>query len=225
MIRPDQRIQSVPPGDKPIVSATISVNLSTVTERTLVERPLVDRAREGDRVALGQLVRQNAPMVERMLHRLLGPRRDMEDLTQSVFFEMSRALPGFRGDSTFSTFLGGITVRIARRAMRPTAWQRRTTPMLDEPVVEHGSPDRVAHAQERLRRAQVILDDLPEAQRTAFVLWALEGHDPSVIAQMTSSTVAATRSRIYYAQKKLEESARRDPWLAEWLAGGDDEVE
>ncbi len=185
---------------------------------------LVDRARAGDRAALAELVRANVPQVERMLHRILGPRRDMDDLVQNVFLELSRALHTFRGDSAFSTFLGGITIRVARRAMRPSAWQRRSTLLLEEPVVEHSEPDVSAHAQERLRRAQRLLDGLPEAQRTAFVLWALEGLDPATIAAMTDSTVAATRSRIFYAQKRLEEGAQRDPWLAEWLSGGDDEA-
>lgn len=217
--------ETPPPGDKRDVSTSITVNLPVVREHDGAERSVVDRARAGDRAAIGQLVRQHASYVERLLHRILGPRRDMDDLTQNVFYEMSRALPTFRGESAFSTFLGGITVRIARRAMRPTAYQKRGTPLLEEPAVEDDCPDRRARAKERLRRAQRLLDELPEAQRTAFMLWALEGVEPSVIAEMTGSTLSATRSRIFYAQKKLEEGAAKDPWLAEWLKGGDDAPE
>lgn len=186
------------------------------------QRSLLDRARSGDAEALGELVRSTVPQVERMLHRLLGPRRDHDDLVQNVYLELARSIGSFRGDSAFSTFVGGITVRIARRAMRPTAWQRKSTPLLEEPVVEGSEPDHKAHADELLRRAMKLLDGLPEVQRTAFVLWALEGQDPATIAEMMDATVPATRSRIYYAQKRLEEGAQRDPWLAEWLMGGDD---
>src|SRR6185436_12549426 len=70
---------------------------------------LVMRARAGDASALESVVRQQLPRVERLLRRLLGHRADMDDLVQTVFLEMCRALPGFRGDSSFSTFVGGIT--------------------------------------------------------------------------------------------------------------------
>lgn len=212
-------------GDSRLVPPYVSVSVSAVPALATSEESLLARARSGDPAALDHLVRRHLGQVERMLHRLLGPRRDMDDLVQNVFLELARSIHGFRGDSAFSTFLGGITVRVARRAMRPSAWQRRGTPLLEEPLVDDHRPDRATVSAERLRRAQALLTALPEAQRTAFVLWALEGYDPATIAEMTQSTVAATRSRIFYAQRRLEEGAAKDPWLAEWTRGGEDEPE
>lgn len=194
-----------------------------MSEPPRAQASLVERARRGDAEALGELVRTSIPQVERMLHRLLGHRRDHEDLVQSVFLELARSIGSFRGESAFSTFVGGITIRIARRARRPTAWQRRSTPLLEEPVVEGTEPEHKVNADELLRRAMSLLDDLPEVQRTAFVLWALEGHDPATIATMMEATLPATRSRIFYAQKRLAQGAEQDPWLSEWLLGGRDE--
>jgi RNA polymerase sigma-70 factor (ECF subfamily) len=180
---------------------------------------LVARACAGDRAALQLLARQELPRVERLLRRMLGPRNDLEDLVQTVFLEMCRALPGFRGESAISTFIGGITVRVARRAMRPTAWVRFRSPMPDEHPAGPDRPDARAVASEQLRRLDRALSKLSADKRIAFVLWAIEGNDVQVIADVTGASVSATRSRIYYAQKELKEMAAADPYLRELIEG------
>jgi RNA polymerase sigma-70 factor (ECF subfamily) len=145
----------------------------------------------------------------------------MEDLVQNVFLEMCRSLPEFRGDSSLSTFVGGIAVRIARRAMRPTAWFRLRGPMPEEPPASSDRPHDNAVAAEQLRRVDVGLAKLSAEKRVAFALWALEGHEVAVVAEMMSASVAATRSRIYYAQKELKALAARDPYLRALLEGTD----
>jgi RNA polymerase sigma-70 factor (ECF subfamily) len=155
--------------------------------------------------------------VERLLLRILGPRADLEDLVQTVFLETCRALPGFRGDSALSTFIGGITVRVARRAMRPSAWTRRRAPMSDEPPSLQAGPEREAVAQEQLRRVRTALERLAPKKRVAFMLWAFEGLSVQEVAETTGHSVSATRSQIYYAQKELRARAQKDPYLVELL--------
>ena len=178
---------------------------------------LVLRARAGDASALESIVRQQLPRVERLLRRLLGHRADMDDLVQTVFLEMCRALPGFRGESSISTFVGGITVRVARRAMRPTAWWRRRGAMPEDVVAAGTGPDHGAIASEQLRRVQSVLENISDDKRIAFVLWALEGMDVESIAETTGASVSATRSRIFYAQKELKAAAAQDPYLRDLL--------
>jgi RNA polymerase sigma-70 factor, ECF subfamily len=177
---------------------------------------LVARARAGDAAALDALARRELPRVERLLGKLLGPRRDLEDLVQTVFVELMRSLDRFRGESQLSTFVGGITVQIARRAMRRSAWDRRKLPM---PEVEMEAPepaiDDVAHHRAQLAALRIALDALSEEHRVALLLWALEGLEPSTIAEMTGATVSATRSRIWWAQKHLRRAAAREPLLHE----------
>jgi RNA polymerase sigma-70 factor (ECF subfamily) len=177
--------------------------------------------RTGDAARLEGIARQELPRVERLLRRLLGPRSDMEDLVQTVFLETCRALPGFRGDSSISTFVGGITVRVARRAMRPSAWARLRSREPMPTLVSSDRPDRGAIAAEQLRRVERVLETLSADKRIAFSLWALEGMDPQSIAELTGASLAATRSRIFYAQKALREAARRDAYLAELVEGSD----
>ena len=159
--------------------------------------------------------------MERLLRRLLGHRADMEDLVQNVFVEMCRALPAFRGDSTISTFVGGITVQIARRAMRPTAWVRFRAPMPEEQPAGPDRTDDNAIAVEQLRRVDLALAKISPDKRIAFVLWAIDGKDVETVAKMVGASVAATRSRIHYAQRELKALAASDPYLSELVGGAD----
>ena len=175
----------------------------------------------GDPRELERIARRELPRVERLLRRLLGPRKDIEDLVQTVFLEMCRALPSFRGESTISTFVGGITVRVARRAMRPSAWRRLRGPMPAEPPLSTDRPEDRVIATEQLRRVEAMLAKLSHDKRTAFVLWALEGSDVETVARTMGASVAATRSRIYYAQKELKAHAAGDPYLQDLVEDPD----
>jgi RNA polymerase sigma-70 factor, ECF subfamily len=176
---------------------------------------LVAQARAGDPAALESLARQQLPRVERLLRRLLGRRNDLDDLVQTVFLEMCRALPGFRGESSISTFIGGITVRVARRAMRPSAWWRLRGAMPADVATAAPTPDHNVTAGEQLRRVHRALERISPEKRVAFLLWALEGMDVQTIAETTGASISATRSRIFYAQKELKAQAAHDPYLRE----------
>jgi RNA polymerase sigma-70 factor (ECF subfamily) len=180
------------------------------------------RLRAGDRDALERMALEESPRVERLLIRLLGPRRDLEDLVQIVFLETCRALPRFRGDSSLSTFVAGITVRVARRAMRPGAWWTRRGAMPSDVAAEGGDPERTTVAQAQLARLHAALGRIAPKKRVAFLLWAVEGMDPRAIAELTGASLSATRSRIFYAQKELAALARSDAHLRELVSGGDD---
>ncbi|MBI4814894.1 MAG: sigma-70 family RNA polymerase sigma factor [Deltaproteobacteria bacterium] len=174
--------------------------------------------RSADPEALRSLVRKEAPKVAGLLVRLLGPRQDLEDLVQTVFLEVCRALPRFRGDSAASTFVGGITVQVARRAMKGTAWTRRrgTLPEVEPPSTEPGA-DRVLDARAQLTRLQAFLADVPPKKRVAFLLWAVEGHSAEEVAQLTESSLATARKRIYDVRRDLRDRARADPMLEVWV--------
>lgn len=177
---------------------------------------LIDRAKRGDPAALDWLAKNELPRVERLLRKLLGPRHDLEDLVQITFVETFRALPGFRGESAISTFVAGIAVRVARRAMRPSAWWRRRGTMVDEPVAPE-APERQVIAQEQMRRLRGALERIAPKKQVAFLLWAFEGLSVEDVAKLTDASVAATRSRIFYAQKELRAKAEKDPYLRELL--------
>jgi RNA polymerase sigma-70 factor (ECF subfamily) len=181
----------------------------------------VDRLRAGDPDALERMAREEAPRVARLLGSILGPRAELEDLVQTVFLEACRALPRFRGDSSVSTFIGGITVRVARRAMRPSAWTRLRSVAPAEPVLTI-DPEQSAQASAQLRRLHRALSSIGDKKRVAFLLWSLEGMDVESIAALTDASVSATKSRIFHAQRELKRIASKDPALREVLEGGAD---
>jgi RNA polymerase sigma-70 factor, ECF subfamily len=183
---------------------------------------LVERAKAGDADALERIVILHAPRVSGLLVRLLGRREDLEDLVQNVFLELCRALPKFRGDSQLSTFIGGITVRIARRAMRPTPWWTRRAPMPADPISTAPSPEEGSIDRERMRRLHVALSAIAPKKRIAFVLSQIEGMSTEEIAAAMDASIDATRARIYHAKKELRASAARDPYLRELALGDDD---
>ena len=165
------------------------------------------------------LAREQLPRVERLLLRILGPRPDMEDLVQTVFVELCQSLHRHRGDARLSTFVGGITVNVARRAMRPRAWWRRRGPMPEHVSAHAADPEACASAREQMRCVREALEGLTTKKRVAFSLWAFDGMPVEEIAAITGASVSATWSRIYYAQKELRAQARRDAALREALGG------
>jgi RNA polymerase sigma-70 factor (ECF subfamily) len=183
------------------------------------EETWIRRAQAGEREALAWLVGHYGPRVQRLLVRVFGPRQDLEDLVQNTFLELLGALPRCRHDSSFSTFLTGIAVRVGRRALRPRLVERKAVALGASEHVASDAPSLERHAQtaETLRRVHLLLSEVAEPKRVAFSLWALEGLSPAEIAEVMDASLPATRSRIFYAQKELMAAAARDPYVREWL--------
>jgi RNA polymerase sigma-70 factor, ECF subfamily len=180
----------------------------------------IEALRAGDPAAAHAFVREHGPRVQRLLIRLLGPRQDLEDLVQNTFLEALRALPGFEGRSELSTFVLGIAVHVAQRAMRPRKLDRLRVGLdhADQLAGPVRLDERASQA-EALRRVRRYLAEVAEPKRIAFMLWALDGMPVEQVAEVTGAGLAATRSRIFYAQKELKARAALDPYLAEWLTG------
>ncbi|MEZ4336386.1 MAG: sigma-70 family RNA polymerase sigma factor [Sandaracinaceae bacterium] len=181
----------------------VSTLAGTWAGEAVDEEDLVARAQAGDPRALRLICESELPRVERLLGRILGPRRDFEDLVQNVFLELCRALPSFQGQSKLSTFIGGITVRVARRALRPSAYDRRRAAMPEELESAERGPEREAIARQRLARLHVALDKVAPKKRIAFALWALDGMSPAEIAELTETPINTVRSRIHHARQEL----------------------
>jgi RNA polymerase sigma-70 factor (ECF subfamily) len=184
-------------------------------EETLVA-DYVRRAQAGDPEGFKQLFRLHVRRLHRLVYRLAGPGNEVEDLVQTIFVEAFRALPGFRGDAAFFTWLGRIAVRITlrhRRGARP-----RTVP-LDEATENQAtaSPEGVSDARRALSRLDAILATLSEKRRAAFVLHVLEGQSLEDVATALDARVGAVKVRIHDARVEIERQARRDPYLAKYL--------
>jgi RNA polymerase sigma-70 factor (ECF subfamily) len=170
---------------------------------------LVERAAAGDRRAFDELYREHVGAAHRLLTRLVGPVPERDDLIQQVFLEAFRALPQFRGEASFGTWLHRIVVRLAYRHLRR---QRRTTwdEVPEELAATTMSPEHAARRQEELRRALAYLALLKPKKRVAYVLRVVEGMSFEEIGELVGANAPAVGQRVKHAQRELAAMVERD---------------
>jgi RNA polymerase sigma-70 factor (ECF subfamily) len=176
----------------------------------------VRRAQAGEAEGYRQLFRLHVRRLHRLVHRLAGPGCDVEDLVQTIFVQAFAALPGFRGESSFFTWLGRIAIRITLRQSR----QARQRPLPLGPrqaATLDMSPESTSDARRALGRFDAILASLSEKRRTAFVLHVLQGHSLEEVATLLDARVGAIKVRVHDARVEIERQARCDPYLAHYL--------
>lgn len=180
---------------------------------------LAQRAAEGDRAAQRELFHAQKASVHHTLFRILGANRDIEDLIQDAFLEIFRALPSFRGESSLSRWCQTIATRTAYLAI-----SRRKPAAVDLEVVENEVVDRdpdahrVALARQAAKRLYAALDKLDAKMRIAFALNAIDGLSLAEVADLTESSLVATKTRVWRARRELMKRAQKDPVLASYLA-------
>jgi RNA polymerase sigma-70 factor (ECF subfamily) len=161
------------------------------------DEELVRRARKGDRFAFERLVEQHEQRMYTLAARVLGSREDAADAVQEALVRAWLALPRFRGDARFSTWLYRIVVNAAHD-LRP---KRRDAPADELP--EAADPrDRFAE-QELSSELQRALDALDETYRVAVVLYDVLGCSYAEIAEMTGVAEGTVKSRIFRGRSEL----------------------
>lgn len=178
---------------------------------------LVALCKAGEPSAQRSLFRRERARVHGLLFRVVGSNTYLEDLLQDAFLEVFRSLPSFRGDSSLRTWIDRCAVRVAYAHFA----RKRRSPAL-QPVAEIDAEDPTADdrtsMREAVRRLYTELDRLKPRQRIAFTLFEIEGRSQREIAELTSSTVATVKIRIWRARRALEQRAKKDPILSEFLA-------
>jgi len=166
---------------------------------------LVAAARNGDHAAYTELYQRYAGRVYARLTQLVGPTGDREDLLQQVFFELYRALPRFRGESSVGTFIHGIAVHVAldylrRRRRRP---QDFTAVELDELIDGSATPEDRARRRDELGQVLVLLERIKPAKRLAFALVAIAGLSLDEAAALLDVSVDVVKQRVLRARREL----------------------
>jgi RNA polymerase sigma-70 factor, ECF subfamily len=141
------------------------------------DHELVARARDGDIDAFERLVREHTPQLYRLLARMLGNAAAAEDVTQECFVRAWRALPNFRGEAKFSTWLYRIAVNEGNRFLARES-RREVLPyddvLLDVPDLGRQTPE-LAEADELRDHLERFITELPAHYRAAVVLRDIEG--------------------------------------------------
>jgi RNA polymerase sigma-70 factor (ECF subfamily) len=171
---------------------------------------LVDRVRGGDMAAFEPLVEKYRQRVYRLTYNVLRNKEDAWDAAQEAFIKAYRALPSFRGQSAFYTWLFRIAMNVAHDKARQRGAQGRAfgTERVTEEEWERTMPDpgedpnaAAARAEQR-RRITQALDTLPEHHRAIIMLSDLEGLSYREIADVLSIPIGTVMSRLHNARKK-----------------------
>jgi RNA polymerase sigma-70 factor (ECF subfamily) len=174
---------------------------------------LVERVQSGDRDAFGLLVTKYQRRLLRLVMRLVRDPAEAEDVTQEAFIKAYRALPNFRGESAFYTWLYRIGVNTAKNWL--IANKRRMPTVtdisgVDQDSVDEGgllrddeTPDRVLMSKQIGTTVNAAMDALPEDLRTAIALREIDGMSYDEIARVMDCPIGTVRSRIFRAREAI----------------------
>ena len=188
-----------------------------------VRDTLVERAAEGDTRAFEELYEKYSPMVARLARNVAGPRDDLEDIVQEVFFQVHRSIASFQEGSKFTTWLYRLTVNVTLQYVK--ARKHRKGPYLPletrrDLKANVATPEREAWSKERWKILNSVLDTISEKKRRVFVLHEIEGMEAKEIAKVLGIPTLTVRTRLFYARKAIFERLRKNPELLAGMRGG-----
>lgn len=182
-----------------------------------VDRDLVARVQNGDKRAFDILVRKYQHKIVKLISRYVHDPHEALDVAQETFIKAYRALPRFRGDSAFYTWIYRIAINTAKNHL---VSQDRRPPDADIDAVEAeqfsgvtqlrelDTPERLLLKSEIEQTILRAVEELPEDLRTAITLRELEGMSYEEIAQTMSCPVGTVRSRIFRAREAIDGKLR-----------------
>ncbi len=182
-----------------------------------VDQALVVRVQNGDKRAFDLLVLKYQQRVAGLIGRYLRDSSEVLDVTQEAFIKAYRALPSFRGDSAFYTWIYRIAINTVKNHLvalgrRPPGEDvdAETAEQLESGgrLRETATPERELLTDEIARTVQRALDALPNDLRMAIVLRELEGMSYEEIAETMDCPIGTVRSRIFRAREAIDKQLR-----------------
>ncbi len=183
-----------------------------------VDQQLVERAQRGDKKAFELLVVKYQRKLARLLSRFVRDAGEVEDVTQEAFIKAYRALPSFRGDSAFYTWLYRIGINTAKNYLVSLGRRAPTVTGVDSEEaegIEEGDQLRDLNTPENQMMTRQLgetvnqaLQELPEELRTAITLREIDGMSYEEIAQIMNCPIGTVRSRIFRAREAIAERLR-----------------
>lgn len=187
------------------------------TERE-IDQQLVDRVQRGDKKAFELLVAKYQRKLMRLVSRLVRDPAEAEDVVQEAFIKAYRALPQFRGDSAFYTWLYRIGINTAknylitqgRRAPTSTETDAEDAETFDDAdgLRDINTPESLLATKQIARTVNTAMETLPEELRVAITLREIEGLSYDEIAETMGCPIGTVRSRIFRAREAIAEKLR-----------------
>lgn len=201
----------------PIVGSRLSVvavnTASGSAGNREIDHELVLRAQRGDKRAFGMLVDKYQRKLARLLSRMIRDQAEIEDIVQESFIKAYRALPNFRGDSAFYTWLYRIGINTAKNYL--VSMGRRPTVSTDIEIEDAENfdsggelrtmetPESALMTKEIAQTVNDTVAGLPDELRTAITLRELEGLSYEEIATIMQCPIGTVRSRIFRARETI----------------------
>jgi len=179
-----------------------------------VDQALVERVQKGDSKAFDLLVQKYQGRILKLIARFDRNPADVQDVAQEAFIKAYRALPNFRGESAFYTWLYRIAINTAKNHLVAAG---RKTPSYavdvqevekydaSEWLKEYATPERELLADEIQVTVNNALEGLPPDLREAITLREIEGLSYEDIAQVMDCPIGTVRSRIFRAREAIDE--------------------
>ena len=198
-------------------SATYTQNKGRMSDRE-VDQQLVERAQRGEKRAFELLVVKYQRKLERLLSRIVRDPSEIEDVAQEAFIKAYRALPNFRGESAFYTWLYRIGINTAknylvakgRRAPTSTEFDSEEAESFEEAtgLRDVNTPENLLMSKQVAQTVNDAIDALPQELRTAITLREIDGLSYEEIAKIMECPIGTVRSRIFRAREAVAEKLR-----------------
>jgi RNA polymerase sigma-70 factor, ECF subfamily len=183
-----------------------------------IDQELVERAQRGDKHAFGLLVGKYQRKLGRLLSRMIRDQAEVEDVVQEAFIKAYRALPNFRGESAFYTWLYRIGINTAKNYLVAMGRRPRTVPEIEVEDAENfedggelrttDTPETELMSKQVAQTVNETVAALPEELRTAITLREIEGLSYEEIATLMGCPIGTVRSRIFRARETIAEKLR-----------------
>lgn len=183
-----------------------------------IDQQLVERAQSGDKRAFELLVTKYQRKLARLLSRFIRDPAEVEDVSQEAFIKAYRALPSFRGDSAFYTWLYRIGINTAknflvsqgRRAPTTTDFNAEEAETFEDAdqLRDINTPENELMSRQIAETVNRTVESLPEELRTALTLREIEGMSYEDIAGIMNCPIGTVRSRIFRAREAVAERLR-----------------
>ncbi len=183
-----------------------------------VDQQLVERAQRGDKHAFELLVAKYQRKLGRLLSRFIRDPAEVEDVAQEAFIKAYRALPSFRGDSAFYTWLYRIGINTAKNSLVAMGRRAPTTTEFDSEEAENfedgdqlrdlNTPEAELMTRQIAATVNQTMEELPEELRTAITLREIEGMSYEDIANVMNCPIGTVRSRIFRARETIADRLR-----------------
>jgi len=182
-----------------------------------VDQLLVERVQKGDKKAFDLLINKYQHRIISLVARYVSDQTEALDVAQEAFIKAYRAIPRFRGDSAFYTWLYRIAINTAKNWLVAKKRRPPTSDIdaadaeqydMDSRLKEHGTPENELMREEIRRTVYDTIAELPDDLRTAIILREMDGMSYEEIAVTMDCPIGTVRSRIFRAREAIDEKLK-----------------